>query len=62
MEQNYKKWLVTNADGNTQIVETYTKSAEIYNADGSLAKLLDPKVNVSLPKPTQKRVKKEKDD
>ncbi len=62
MDQNHKKWLVTNADGNTQIVETYTKSAEVCNADGSLAKLLSPKAVIALPKSKQKRVKKEKDD
>lgn len=62
MEQNYKKWLVTTADGSTQVIETYTKSAEVCNADGSLAKLLSPKVNVNLPKPKSKSTKKAKDD
>jgi hypothetical protein len=62
MDQNYKKWLVTNADGKTQVVETYTKSAEDCNADGSLAKLLNPKVVVDLPKSKQKPEKRVKND
>lgn len=62
MDQNHKKWLVTTADGTTQVVETFTKSAEVCNADGSLAKLLSPKAVVDLPKSKQKRAKKEKDD
>lgn len=48
MDQHHKKWLVTAADGSTQVVKTYTKSATVCNADGSLAKLLNPKVNVEL--------------
>ena len=55
MEQTYKKWLVTTEDGSTHVIETYTKSAEVCNADGSLAKLLSPKVNVTLPKLKQKQ-------
>jgi len=62
MDQNHKKWLVTTADGSTQVVETYTKSAEVCNADGSLAKLLSPKVVVDLPKSKQKPEKKVKND
>ena len=62
MEQNYKKWLVVTADGSTQVIETYTKSAEVCNADGSLAKLLIPKYKDRLSEQKQKRVKKEKDD
>jgi hypothetical protein len=62
MSKDHKKWLVTNADGKTQVVETYTKSAEVCNADGSLAKLLNPKVVVDLPKSKQKLEKKVKND
>jgi hypothetical protein len=62
MDQNHKKWLVTTADGTTQVVETYTKSAEVCNADGTLAKLLSPKVAVDLPKSKQKPEKKAKND
>lgn len=41
-EQHVKRWEVVNRDGTKAIVATYTEGAEVYNADGTPAKLVYP--------------------
>jgi len=39
-EPHLKRWEVIKRDGKKAVVTTYTEAAEVYNADGSPAKLI----------------------
>lgn len=52
---NMKKWEVIKRDGTKCTVSTYTEDAQVFNADGSPAKLIFPK---SEPK-TRKKTKQD---
>lgn len=53
--QDYlKKWEVVTRDGKKAIVETYTKDAQVFNADGSPAKVVFPKSEVKSRKTSRK--------
>lgn len=50
-EPHVKRWEVVKRDGTKAIVATYTEGAEVYNADGTPAKLIYPVKE----KPTRKK-------
>jgi hypothetical protein len=53
-KDNLKKWEVIKRDGTTCTVSTYTEDAQVFNADGSPAKLVFPK-----PEPKTRKKKQE---
>lgn len=55
-EPHVKRWEVVKRDGTKAIVATYTEGAEVYNADGTPAKLIYPVKEKSARKESRRKL------